>query len=101
MSNEYMPAYRALDIKGFARRLSGSKVGLIVLAAFCFIWSVYMYVTPLTGGAGLFMITPENGTTGLVALLPWCAVVVGFITSLATLIMRPSWVLGWVEPTLR
>ncbi len=98
MSSEYMPEYKKLDFKGFARKLSASKVGFILLAAFCFAWSVYMFVTPVMGGAGLFSITPTDGPAGLVALLPWCAVALGFITSLVTLAMRPAWVLGWIEP---
>ena len=100
MSTEYMPEYRKLDVKGFFNKLSQAKLGLIVMAAFCFIWTVYMFVTPAVGGTGFFMITPENGPAGLAPQLAWGAVVAGLLASLATLSMRPSWVLGWVEPLL-
>ena len=100
MSNEYMPEYRPVDKRALAASLPNVKWGLVVMAVFCFAWSVYMYLTPPFGGAGILMITPENGPAGLVTLLPWCAIVVGAASALGTALSRGAWVLGWVEPLL-
>lgn len=100
MTQEYMPAYHAVNGRAVAAALPKVAWGLVVLAVACFAWAVYMFCTPPFGGAGLLMITPENGPTGLVGLLPWFAVVVGALSALGCLVSRAPWALGWTQPVM-
>ena len=56
------------------KKLLEVKWNLVIMAAFCFLFAVYMYVTPVEGGLGMFMITPHNGLTGLLEMLPWIGI---------------------------
>ena len=56
------------------KKLLDVKWNLVIMAAFCFLFAVYMYVTPVEGGLGMFMITPHNGLAGLLEMLPWIGV---------------------------
>ncbi|HIU05209.1 MAG TPA: hypothetical protein IAD14_07095 [Candidatus Coprousia avicola] len=100
MNEEYMPAYRPVDMKGLASKLAGATWSLIALAALTFFWAVYMFVTAPTGGAGGLLPTPVEGPDGLVAALAWWAVVAGFCASIGSLAPRAPRALGWVEPVL-
>ena len=95
-----MPEYRPVDTKGLAVRLTGAKWSLIAMAALCFFWAVYMFVTAPEGGAGGLLPTPVEGPSGLVALLPWWAIVAGFVGSITSLATRAPRALGWTEPVL-
>lgn len=98
MTEEYMPEYREFDKQAFAGKLKGAKWSLIVMAIFCFAWAAYTFVTAPFGGAGVFMITPEDGPAGLVAALPLCLIAIGLLSFLGTALSRTAWVLGWTEP---
>lgn len=100
MDVEYMPEYRAVSAHRVAQKLSRAKWGLIVMAAACFFWTFYMFVTPSEGGAGFFMITPVAGPAGLVAAFSWCAIMAGAASALGCALSRSAWVLGWTEPVL-
>lgn len=100
MNEEYMPEYRPVDTKGLAVRLAGAKWSLIAMAVLCFFWAVYMFVTAPEGGAGGLLPTPVEGPSGLVALLPWWAIVAGFVGSITSLATRAPRALGWTEPVL-
>lgn len=82
------------------RKLWDVKWNLVIMAAFCFAFAVYMYVTPVEGGLGMFMITPHNGLTGLLEMLPWIGIFLGAITFIASFASKSTWVLGWTEPAL-
>ena len=98
MTEEYMPEYHEFDKQAFAGKLKGAKWSLIVMAVFCFAWAAYTFVTAPFGGAGVFMITPEEGPAGLVAALPLCLILTGLVGFLGTVLSRTAWVLGWTEP---
>ena len=82
------------------KKLKGVKWSLVAMAAFCFGYAVYMYVTPVWGGLGLFMVTPRDGLDGLVALLPWIGIFLGATTLILSFASTSAWVLGWTEPVL-
>ena len=100
MNEEYMPAYRPVDMKGLASKLAGATWSLIALAALTFFWAVYMFVTAPTGGAGGLLPTPVEGRDGLATALAWWAVVAGFCASIGSLAPRAPRALGLVEPVL-
>ena len=62
------------------KKLLDVKWNLVIMAAFCFLFAVYMYVTPVEGGLGMFMITPHNGLAGLLEMLPWIGIFLGAAT---------------------
>ncbi len=99
-TEEYMPEYRAVTAHEVGSTLSRVVWPLAAMAAFCFIWAVYMFATPVAGGAGLLMITPENGPAGLAALLPWCSVVMGVVVAVGSWFSRESAVLGAADVIL-
>lgn len=82
------------------KKLWSVKWNLVILAAFCFAFAVYAYVTPVEGGPGVFMITPHNGLPGLLTMLPWIGVVLGALTLISSFVSTSTWVLGWTEPVL-
>ena len=73
------------------------KWNLVIMAVFCFGMAAYNYVTPSWGGLGMFMITPHDGLAGILSMLPWCAIVLGVLTGIASFVSRSGWVLSWVE----
>ena len=87
-------------MEAVAKRLWSVKWNLVVMAAFCFLFSVYMYVTPAEGGLGMFVITPHDGLDGLLGMLPWIGVFLGAITFICSFVSTSTWVLGWTEPAL-
>lgn len=94
---EYMPEYREFFGGALVERLARTAWPMVAMAAFCFVWCVYMYVTPPYGGAGLIMITPESGPAGLVTLLPWCSIVMGVLVAVGSLFSRGCAVLKYAD----
>ena len=82
------------------KKLLDVKWNLVIMAAFCFLFAVYMYVTPVEGGLGMFMITPHNGLAGLLEMLPSIGIFLGAATFIASFVSKSTWVLGWTEPVL-
>lgn len=82
------------------KKLLDVKWNLVIMAAFCFLFAVYMYVTPVEGGLGMFMITPHNGLAGLLEMLPWIGIFLGAATFIVSFVSKSTWVLGWTEPVL-
>ncbi len=41
-------------LEDMGRKLLAVKWNLVIMAAFCFLFAVYMYVTPAEGGLGIF-----------------------------------------------
>lgn len=82
------------------KKLWDVKWNLVIMAAFCFAFAVYMYVTPEHGGEGMFMITPHDGLPGLLKMLPWCGIALGATGIIASFASRSTWVLSWVEPIM-
>lgn len=87
-------------VEELVKTLRGVKWNLVLMAAFCFLFAVYMYVTPVEGGVGMFMITPRNGLVGLLQMLPWIGIFLGAATFVSSFVSTSTWVLGWVEPAL-
>lgn len=87
-------------LEDMGKKLLAVKWNLVIMAAFCFLFSIYMYVTPAEGGLGMFMITPHNGLAGLLEMLPWIGIVLGAATFIASFASTSTWVLGWTEPVL-
>lgn len=87
-------------VEELVKTLRGVKWNLVLMAAFCFLFAVYMYVTPVEGGVGMFMITPRNGLAGLLQMLPWIGIFLGAATFVSSFVSTSTWVLGWVEPAL-
>lgn len=61
------------------KKLWSVKWNLVIMAAFCFAYAVYIYVTPAAGGEGTFMITPTAGLPGLLKQLPWIFIGLGVL----------------------
>ena len=80
-----------------SNKLWGVKWNLVIMAAFCFFYAVYVYVTPALGGEGTFMITPTAGLPGLLKQLPWIFLGLGATGIIATFASHAGWVLGWTE----
>lgn len=87
-------------LEDMGKKLLAVKWNLVIMAAFCFLFTIYMYVTPVEGGLGMFMITPHNGLAGLLEMLPWIGIVLGAATFIASFVSTSTWVLGWTEPVL-
>ena len=79
------------------KKLWGVKWNLVIMAAFCFFYAVYVYVTPEHGGMGTFMITPTAGLPGLLKQLPWIFLGLGVTGIIATFASTSGWILGWTE----
>ena len=82
------------------KKLWGIKWSLVAMAAFCFLYAVYVYVTPSWGGEGTFMITPHEGLAGLLHQLPWIFIFLGALGMILPFASTSGWVLGWTEPVL-
>lgn len=82
------------------KKLWAVKWNLVIMAAFCFAYAVYVYVTPATGGEGMFPGTPIDGTEGLLDQLPWIFLLLGVLGIAASFASTSAWVLGWLEPIL-
>ncbi|MDY2776845.1 MAG: hypothetical protein SOU51_00475 [Collinsella sp.] len=82
------------------RRLWEVKWSLVLMAAFCFAFAFYVYVTPVYGGLGMFPITPRDGAAGLLGILPWVGIFLGAVSIVASFASRSTWVLGWTEPAI-
>lgn len=100
MTEEYMPEYREFFGPELIRRASRRAWAQVAMAAFCFIWCVFMFTTPMAGGAGFLMITPENGAVGLAQLLPWCSIVMGVLVALGALANQDADVLGYADAAI-
>ena len=90
MNEEYMPEYRPVDKRALAASLPNVKWGLVVMAVFCFAWSVYMYLTPPFGGC-MFVATGLDRRIKLEDLyrgvLPFC--LTGVLGILAVTYIQP------------
>lgn len=82
------------------KKLLAVKWNLVLMAVFCFCLAVYTFITPETGGEGMFYVTPRDGLTGILNLIPWCFIVFGGLGFIASFASKASWVLGWTEPLL-
>lgn len=83
--------------QSISEKLWGVKWNLVIMAAFCFFYAVYVYVTPEHGGMGTFMITPTAGLPGLLKQLPWIFLGLGATGIIATFASKSGWILGWTE----
>lgn len=82
------------------KKLHGVKWNLVLMAAFCALYAIYIYVTPAVGGEGTFMVTPVEGLDGLLKQIPWIAIVLGALSIILSFTSNAGWVLGWVEPIM-
>lgn len=80
------------------KKLWSVKWNLVIMAAFCFAYAVYIYVTPAAGGEGTFMITPTAGLPGLLKQLPWIFIGLGVLGIISSFASTSGWVLAWTEP---
>ena len=82
------------------RRLLNVKWSLAVMAVFSFFLAFYVFTTAPQGGAGMFMITPENGLPGTVEQLPAFLIVFSALSFIGSFVSKSTWVLGFVEPAM-
>ena len=82
------------------KKLWSVKWNLVIMAAFCFAYAVYIYVTPAAVGEGTFMITPTAGLPGLLKQLPWIFIGLGVLGIISSFASTSGWVLAWTEPVM-